>query len=990
MGWGMMRGLAVLCFAAALAAPAGALAQGPTRPAAADTVPAKKDLRQRALEKLRALEAASRPAPAADSGRAAPADSVRVPAADSTRVPAADSAVGRVPAGSPAAQQGAAPPGRAGTESLLPMVVHVPADSFMASLRELEGYTVTEYRAEKARYAADDGRLQLIGKPELDRQGEGMKADSLLSYDQRAAVICGYGKPLLEGTTGEPVASNQVCYNVENKVGVALGAKTKLTEGAAWFVHGDELYTSGTDRIYGAGTEFTSCDLEVPHYHFAAREMKIVHNSVMIARDVTLNFADVPVLWLPFMVQSLKQGRRSGLLAPSIGLQDIARTSSSYRRSIENVGFYWALNDYLGTQLWLNWRSGIRTELNGSLQYGWQKQFLNGSLTFGKNWNVDGSSSFSIHTGNSWRPGERTSVQVGGSYTSSARDLRRYSYDPQELNRNITSTASLNHRFDWGSLNLGAQRIESLSNGQVGLTLPSVSLSLTPVTLFKSAGEGSWYNNATWNGNMRFSSRRKSMGDELSPSATARDNGDLDAQASSSFSLGNFSWSQSVNFQEHVNHARPQIIVPSEADTLPPDTFAALPRTTSQGLTWSTSLGYTQRLIGTSTFSPSLSFGGGLQKPDTLAAPVAMPTRATFVASLGTNIYGFWPGVGPFGAFRHRVDPSLSYSYSPKPAVDSLQRAVFGAQVGKTNRLSLNLSQTIEAKYATTDTAPAPAPADTAPSADGAPRRLPQARKVTLLSLNTTIPAYDFERAEETGNWIDGFTGTGLSHTIRSELLRGLSLSVSHDIFRTETAAPGGAVTTTRSFAPRLRTVNTSFSLNSDSWLFRALGLAGKVVGGQAQQEADTAAADSAGEPGTSMIPGRASTGGVPETGGGRGAVGTWRANFDYSLIRPPAGDAVSKGNQQLRANISFQPTENWSVNWSTGYSISEREFDDHVLTLTRDLHRWQANFDFVKAQNGNFVFRFRVNLIDNPDIKLDYDQRSEGLGVPSGRSGIQ
>ncbi len=34
------------------------------------------------------------------------------------------------------------------------------------------------------------------------------------------------------------------------------------------------------------------------------------------------------------------------------------------------------------------------------------------------------------------------------------------------------------------------------------------------------------------------------------------------------------------------------------------------------------------------------------------------------------------------------------------------------------------------------------------------------------------------------------------------------------------------------------------------------------------------------------------------------------------------------------------------------------------------------AIFDFVKAQNGNFSFQFRVHLRANPDLKIDYEQR--------------
>ena len=43
-----------------------------------------------------------------------------------------------------------------------------------------------------------------------------------------------------------------------------------------------------------------------PHYHFAAREFKAIGGSWFVARNVTLNFDDVPVFWLPFILQSTR------------------------------------------------------------------------------------------------------------------------------------------------------------------------------------------------------------------------------------------------------------------------------------------------------------------------------------------------------------------------------------------------------------------------------------------------------------------------------------------------------------------------------------------------------------------------------------------------------------------------------------------------------------------------------------------------------------
>jgi hypothetical protein len=106
-----------------------------------------------------------------------------------------------------------------------------------------------------------------------------------------------------------------------------------------------------------------------------------------------------------------------------------------------------------------------------------------------------------------------------------------------------------------------------------------------------------------------------------------------------------------------------------------------------------------------------------------------------------------------------------------------------------------------------------------------------------------------------------------------------------------------------------------------------------------------------------------------------RGPVGTWNANFNYSLAKP-RDSRLGQDNQQLTATVSFQPTENWAVNWNTGYSFTSGKFTDHILTFTRSLHDWDANFDFVRTQTGNFSFQFRVALRANRDIKLDYEQR--------------
>jgi hypothetical protein len=253
---------------------------------------------------------------------------------------------------------------------------------------------------------------------------------------------------------------------------------------------------------------------------------------------------------------------------------------------------------------------------------------------------------------------------------------------------------------------------------------------------------------------------------------------------------------------------------------------------------------------------------------------------------------------------------------------------------------------------------------------------LPQARKATILSLNTDVVVYDFVAAREEGQ---GIQTQQITNSINSDLLRGLQLSVTHELFQADETETSG-----RRFDPHLRNINASFSLSNNSWLFRALGLTRKSdapppTGSVESELPEDAAGGPAPGPQYGII-GNRDRNRREEQQQQRGSAGAWNASFNLTIERPRplSGNQIAReGHKMMTGNVSFQPTQNWNVTWSTGYSFTEAEFTDHFLTLTRQLHDWDANFDFVKAQNGNFSFQFRVALRANPDLKFDYHQRS-------------
>jgi hypothetical protein len=558
------------------------------------------------------------------------------------------------------------------------------ADSVMAQLRQLPGFTATEYRGESAIYRADTGELRLIGNAEVARAGDQLTADTIVYYDRTDRVIA-FGRPRVTGQAQE-LTGDILYYDLARRRATALGARTQITEGATWFVHGD-VTLEETDRIFASHARFTSCDLEVPHYHFASDRIMIIRDRILVARPARLYFGQVPVLVLPFIVQNLERGRRSGLLVPRFAVNDIVRTSDRHTRELSGLGWYWAINDYMGAQVTGGWRSGAYTSLQGDLDYNWRRQFLNGNLSFRNYWEQTGSTQFMLNGRSQWRPDERTDLGLTAQYATSSRFIRDSSYDPRAVTQELGSDFRINRRFDWGSVALGATRRQSIADDGVTGTLPSFSVNPRTFTFFQAASPEleRWYSNASLqlnaSGDRSFSGGRSAGANPQADYTSTRLQGGIQQ-----FSLGNLNFAAVGN----LNQSTIQPITGPEP---------VEGRDTASGQ-WRASVSYQQRLIGQTMLSPTLAVRQDFRRsPASGDAYIGAPLRPDFGASLSTAIFGFFPGVGPYEAIRHRLSPNMSYSYSPQVEQTELQREVFGPVGGRAqNVVSLSLNQTFEAR----------------------------------------------------------------------------------------------------------------------------------------------------------------------------------------------------------------------------------------------------------------------------------------------------
>ncbi|MFQ5890829.1 MAG: LPS-assembly protein LptD [Gemmatimonadota bacterium] len=862
-------------------------------------------------------------------------------------------------------------------------------DSTFRVLTATPGFRAIEYRGRTVRLGVETQSIALSGDAQVNYASDVLTADTI-RYLGRARFISARRGITLVGEDGKQVTSDSVLYyDVSSLKGTIFDARTEFAErGANWRVRGDAI-PKASDTVFVAHGSFTSCDLEEPHYYFKAGQIKMVTQNVIVAWPVVLYVSNVPIFWLPFFAQDIRPGRHSGLLPPRFGFNDVVQTSASARRQVSDFGYYWAINDFLDAQATVDWFSGNYTRINGAFRYRFLKQFIRGNVLYSQSYGATGRS-LEIGWNHDQELGLNTRVRGSLRFVDNTTLFVDRTFDPRLQTQTIDSDAGLTHRFSFADLSLSARRRQFLSTeDRTELTLPAVNFSFSPVTLFPAprSRQGA-FNNLTLSGSGNFTRRETSRESAADETSTV-------AGLSNSLRLRQLNISSSANFDDLA--------------TTPIDSLGTeLPTTSRTTLRWRTSADYNIGLIGSTTLRPTVSVEGAqFKSPETMNDFVAAPTRADFGATLTTDIFGFFPGFGPFTRVRHKISPRFNWRYSPAVEVDSALAAIpgFPTRSGAArNRLSISLAQTFEAKVREAEEPPPsgaagrgdeakerradslavgkpPLPGDSLEveeemrSEGGAARGRPaglqgagtarrgvrRERIVTLLSINSSPLEFDFERAKR-GEPV--LVTEQLTNSFTSDLLRGLSINMTHDLFE------GSG--TEREFKPFLSRLAASFSFQSGAGIGEIIGLGD---GGRRARRSPRSERDQDLDSRYRLREFSSQYGNGPFPAGT--GAGPWRLSLRYSLLRIRPGE-TGRASQTLDGTLSLRPTPHWSVRWTTQYNITDREFGSQLISLDRDLHRWHAAFQFARSPNGNVLFQVLVNLRDAPELKVDYNQRTE------------
>ncbi len=844
-------------------------------------------------------------------------------------------------------------------------------DSAMRSLLDRPGYAATHFVADSITLFAGEKRVEMGGSALTERQGVKLEAGTV-RYRQEDCLLEASGKPHLFDKD-QVMLGEGISYNTCTHRGVIRGAFTNFTEqGAVWFLRGNVASDSSSTRLYAASSEITSCDLPIPHYHFAAREVKWVSNSVIVARPVVLYVRDVPILWLPFIFQDTRPGRHSGILTPQFGLNDIVRTSSSYQRQLTNLGYYWVMSDYADATFRVDWYSGRYLQANVGLNYRVLNRFMSGALSLNRQWQNGGGSGNGVHWTHQQSFSLSTSLNFDLNYLSNSAIVRQNALDPLLNTQQITSSLNLQKRYSWGTIALGGNRRQNLGDNSSTTQLPSLTVSPKPLDFGR---------NITWSPGLSLTNDL-ARGTALPRLLFTRPDGSLDSIAQTGTSritavnfdtpirFGSFSWRNSLRVIDGDSVGRQTFRQP---DLTTPDPTDSVSRTVAGGfgssVDWDTGINLPLLFRSTWKLQPTVAIQNSsplapfaVRNRNTDGRFVRQGKRPSLSLSLTPTFYRRFGGLGPLAAIRHSISPQLLFNYQPAATIsDEFAQAIsrpgflVPTRSEPLQTVSLNLTQTFEGKAR-------PRPGDTLAGIEP--------RKYRLLSISTSQLTYDFEQAKKEGR--TGWTTQFITNSLLSDLLPGFSVSLTHDLWR------GAVGTDTAHFSPYLTQASAGFSLSSRT--FRSIGSFFGLLG---RREREPGEPDDARIPGYSPQRNRPGSPGafyntdqIPLSTQGRG----FNAQVNYSLTRTrplpnSTVDNPSNERQSLGLSTVFSPTPFWAISWQTQYNLTDKRFESHVVRLERDLHEWRAAFNFVRNANGNVAFYFSIYLTDLPQLKFDYDQ---------------
>jgi lipopolysaccharide assembly outer membrane protein LptD (OstA) len=494
---------------------------------------------------------------------------------------------------------------------------------------------IVNYRGTEIFYDIKGGIVDIQGNADVTYREVRLTADRV-TFDSNSNHMRAEGNPVLNDGK-DRITGFTMTYDLNTRQGTVYGGRTTYEQG---FIYGERVHRVSENVLDVANGTYSTCDLREPHYHFGSSKMKVLLQDKVVARPVVFYIKHVPVLALPFYVFPIKTGRHSGFQLPQVEFG----SSTAGGKFVRNVGYYWAISDFMDATGWFDYYQQQSWIAHGQYRYhkryGYQGQiggsYENRYSTGQTRWDLIGTHYQTL--------GTNFALTAQANLTNSSQYLRDQTLGQSVLlrvQRNLRSNASLQRSWSSGAFNLGLLQTQDLDAepGHIKNTqqLPSVTLRLNP-------------------------------GHTIGRPARLNERGRLPWLSTTTYSF------DAVGLYERKEYeptTMPESTVVFDTLEVAVDTLVtnvAQDSTDARGAFRSdVTLADVRTLLGFLRVSPRVSLSGVYYSRD--QAGDRNQLGGVWNAAVGANtaVFGtFRSGIGPLRAIRHVITPSVSFAYQPK------------------------------------------------------------------------------------------------------------------------------------------------------------------------------------------------------------------------------------------------------------------------------------------------------------------------------------
>jgi len=582
------------------------------------------------------------------------------------------------------------------------------------------------------------------GQIEYNIENEIMVAEGIVVQTDSGEVV--EQTPVLREDNDE-LFGQRMAYNIRTRKGKVDLGKTEFDQG---YYRGRQLRQVENNVLYVTAGEYTTCDLEHPHFHFYCHNMKMINKDKLIARPVILFIGPLPVFAFPYFVYPVRKGRHSGILKFEIG------NFERGERFIRNVGYYWAASDYWDGLASLDYYENKSTVINSKINYRLRYNFsgyLATSFSRNTSWvNYERKikDGWSVRYSHSQEISDNMSLNGGGTFISNKNYNLDNSYDQAErLERSVNAQANFRKSWKNESISIAADQTWNLDTDVKSRRIPTISFNRKSLPIFLAPS-------------------KKKKNERTLPWEEKPDENKDRWYHSIYFSIN----SKFVNFQQL--NKKNEILDWTKHKTIHSTVALSSP----------------QKILGILTVSPSANIQQTIYKIDQVhtADSVEVVTDGYFRrevwstgVSMKTDLYGMvYPNIFHVIGLRHWMTPSVSYSYAPKTEKNGAyyEYTRVGSSSSRKKSMGFSLRNVFQMKVFSGG----------------------EEKKLDLFNLDFST-SYDFEKDEQRFSPLRSSLSTGALRLVN------FSLSATHNFYDEITGKQ-------QYFSPRLVNISASTSFS--------------------------------------------------------------------------------------------------------------------------------------------------------------------------------